>query len=58
MHICSQKGPVAWKCLNPEHLGWGERQLNLARWADQVADAAHEARTRQFEQRGYMFGPW
>ena len=55
MHICSQHGPAAWKCLNPEHLVWGEMGINLGRWAVQVAGAAQEARTRQLEQRGYMF---
>ena len=55
MHICSQRGPEAWRCLNPEHLVWGERVRNLGRWAVQQARAAQEARTRQLEQRGYMF---
>ena len=56
MHICSQRGAVAWKCLNPEHLVWGERLRNCGgRWAAQLAGAAQEARTRQLEQRGYMF---
>ena len=55
MHICSQRGPGAWKCLNPEHLVWGEKVLNMGRWDVLLARAAHEARTRQLEQRGYMF---
>lgn len=55
MHICRQRGPGAWACLNPEHLVWGEHLANLGRWEVNQGGASQEARTRQLEQRGYMF---
>ena len=51
MHVCSPGGRGTWKCLNPEHLVWGERASNLNHGKVERT----EARERMLEQRRYTY---
>ena len=54
MHVCTQPAG-GMKCLNAEHMVWGESVRNLGRWEVQLRGALEEARDRMLEQRRFTF---